>query len=313
MYMEPPQAAALLSWAAAAFPTAAVVVYDPTRPEDAFGQQMLLNLSARGCPLRGISGGASPAAHAARLRAAGWASSSCADMHDVYGRFLEPLARARAERREMLDELEEWVLIQRHYALALGINDAAVRDDLYALRCALLTRDARARGRRRASWVSCRLAMRRRPRQQAPRAEPSARDSHAGHTGGAARAVPSPHTRRRVASRRIPSARLLEHDGAVVEDDDAVLEVRAHRARQHHALQVLPLADHVGHRVAVRDARHVLLDNRPRIQLRRRVVLRQQGARARRRQFACAAARLPAPARCLRARTPQRNAPRWRR
>jgi tRNA wybutosine-synthesizing protein 4 len=128
VYMEPPQAAALLAWASAALPTSAVVIYDPTRPDDAFGEQMRLNLAARGCPLRGIAGGSDPAAHAARLRTAGWQRAACADMHDVYHRFLEAQPRCAAERRELLDELEEWTLIQRHYALALGVNDgAAVR------------------------------------------------------------------------------------------------------------------------------------------------------------------------------------------
>ena len=125
--MEPQQAAELLRWAAAALPTAAVLIYDPTRPHDAFGQQMLLNPAARGCPLVGIAGGAEPAAHAARLRSAGWGRAAAADMDEVYRLFLEPGPRAAAERREMLDEVEEWTLIQRHYALALGINDAAVR------------------------------------------------------------------------------------------------------------------------------------------------------------------------------------------
>jgi len=125
VYMEPDQAAALLAWAAAAFPTAAVLVYDPTRPDDPFGTQMRLNLAARGCPLRGIASGATPAAHAARLLTAGWQRSEAADMLEVYERVIPQALRARAERCEWLDEVEEWVLIQRHYALALGVNDAA--------------------------------------------------------------------------------------------------------------------------------------------------------------------------------------------
>ena len=155
MYMEPPQAAALLAWAARAFATAAVVVYDPTRPDDAFGKQMLLNLAARGCPLRGIGGAPDPEGAAARLRAAGWRLAAAADMHEVHRRFLAPAERAAAERREPLDELEEWVLIQRHYALALGINGDAVRHG-----CALWFRRhcmrAHARLPRRGCWARCR-------------------------------------------------------------------------------------------------------------------------------------------------------------
>lgn len=54
-YLEPQDAASLLSWAAAKFPTSVVVTYDPTHPHDPFGRQMLLNLQARGCPFRSIS------------------------------------------------------------------------------------------------------------------------------------------------------------------------------------------------------------------------------------------------------------------
>ena len=40
----------------AAAPASAFVLYDPIGPDDPFGRQMLLNLDARGCPLRGITG-----------------------------------------------------------------------------------------------------------------------------------------------------------------------------------------------------------------------------------------------------------------
>jgi len=123
VYMEEGCAEQLLRWAADAFPTSAVLVYDPTRPDDAFGRQMLLNLRARGAPFLGIAGGASPAAHAARLRAAGWRRAACADMERVQARLIDPGQLAAAERREPLDELEEWRLFQRHYVLALGVSD----------------------------------------------------------------------------------------------------------------------------------------------------------------------------------------------
>ncbi len=127
VYMEADAAAALLSWAARTFQTAAVLVYDPSRPNDAFGKQMQLNLAARGCPFRSIGAAADPQAHAARLRACGWSRTAAADMNAVYVHLLEPRARAAAEQREMLDELEEWRLMLAHYVLALGVNDPQAR------------------------------------------------------------------------------------------------------------------------------------------------------------------------------------------
>ena len=64
-------------------------------------------------------------------------------------------------------------------------------------------------------------------------------------------------------------AGLLKHNGAVAVHDDAVFQVRPHRPRKHNALKVLALADEVGHAVPVGHASHVLLDNRPRVCMKR--------------------------------------------
>ena len=84
VYMEPGESSALVRWLAARLPTAALAVYEQIRPEDAFGRQMLLNLAARGCPLRGIAGTPSLAAHAARLRDCGWQRAEARSMDDIY-------------------------------------------------------------------------------------------------------------------------------------------------------------------------------------------------------------------------------------
>lgn len=52
------------------------------------------------------------------------------DMNGVYASLLRaaPGEVRRVERLEMLDELEEWRLIQAHYCMAWGANDAASQD-----------------------------------------------------------------------------------------------------------------------------------------------------------------------------------------
>ena len=47
----------------------------------AFGRQMLLNLEARGCPLRGIRGAPDLAAQRERLTSCGWERSASLDMN----------------------------------------------------------------------------------------------------------------------------------------------------------------------------------------------------------------------------------------
>lgn len=122
-YLEANEAAAVLAWAARKFPTGAVITYDPTRPHDAFGRQMLVNLQARGCPFRSIAAAADPEQHAARLRQCGWARAECCDMNTVYRGVLDPHSRRAAERLELLDEVEEWHLMLAHYVLALGVSE----------------------------------------------------------------------------------------------------------------------------------------------------------------------------------------------
>lgn len=128
VYVPPTEAAAVLSWAAAVAseaPASCVVLYDPIGPDDPFGRQMLINLEARGCPLIGIDGAPDLEAQRRRLRACGWEASGASDMNGVYAALSRaaPAEVRRAERLEMLDELEEWRLIQGHYCVAWGVNE----------------------------------------------------------------------------------------------------------------------------------------------------------------------------------------------
>ena len=64
----------------------------------------------------------------------------------------------------------------------------------------------------------------------------------------------------------------VEDDGLVAVLQHAIFQVQAHGARQDHFFQIAPLAHQVVDRVAVRAAHHVLLDDRPFVQHRARVV-----------------------------------------
>lgn len=123
VYMEPRESMALLSWFGQRLSTAALAIYEQVNPNDAFGRQMMMNLTARGCPLLGIVD--SVEGHAARLKEAGWQRAEVRTMAEVHRSCLDPADRRRIERLEIFDEFEEWDLIQGHYCISLGINDAA--------------------------------------------------------------------------------------------------------------------------------------------------------------------------------------------
>ena len=96
-------------------------------------------LQRRGTDLPGLESVPTPDAHAQRLRAAGYGAGAtvrvacirvCAAL--LRGRAAAAVTmlaayaalpadeRAAAERREFLDELEEWHLLMGHYVVALG-------------------------------------------------------------------------------------------------------------------------------------------------------------------------------------------------
>ena len=122
VYMGISHSNKLLSLLCQYFPRSVCAIYEQVNPNDAFGQQMMLNLNCRGCPLLGIL--PSLEAQSQRLMQAGWERCSARCMLDLHENSLHPEDRCRIERLEMLDEFEEWNLLQSHYCVALGIKDA---------------------------------------------------------------------------------------------------------------------------------------------------------------------------------------------
>ncbi|GFR41708.1 hypothetical protein Agub_g2458 [Astrephomene gubernaculifera] len=123
VYMEPGHSDMVVRWAAGAFPNAVMAIYEQIRPDDAFGRQMISNLELRGCPLRGLHATPTLQSHCQRLLRNGWGWADARDMDELYRRFLAAGERARVERLELFDELEEWHMIQEHYCIALGRNN----------------------------------------------------------------------------------------------------------------------------------------------------------------------------------------------
>ena len=121
VYWKPTDSDALLRFLAHEFcQHAALLVYEQVCPGDAYGEQMINNLEQRGCPLLGVC--ETPDALAAKLMRAGWHDAGALNMLQVWDepKLVRAASRKRAFRLEPLDELEEWVLIQSHYALALA-------------------------------------------------------------------------------------------------------------------------------------------------------------------------------------------------
>jgi len=118
VYMETAYSNSLLQ--KISFPESMVVVYEQVNPHDAFGAQMMLNLQARGCPLKGIIG--SLEAHKERMLSCGWEHVSSEYMLTLFNTCIPRKEIERINRIEMLDEEEEWNLLLRHYCITWARN-----------------------------------------------------------------------------------------------------------------------------------------------------------------------------------------------
>lgn len=119
VYMQPMHGDGIIEWAASCVPDApcAMVMYEQCNPHDPFGKVMIDNLMKRGCPLMSIHEYPTMASQRERYLQRGWDQAVAADMKEVYDHLLDAKDVERIQRLELLDEFEEWNLIQAHYFL----------------------------------------------------------------------------------------------------------------------------------------------------------------------------------------------------
>lgn len=98
-----------------------LILYEPIRPNDPFGRTMVSNLAARGIQLQTLNKYASLEAQRARLLEQGFeAGQAAADIDFIWERWVNEEEKERVAGLEMLDEMEEWRLLARHYCISWG-------------------------------------------------------------------------------------------------------------------------------------------------------------------------------------------------
>lgn len=107
-----------------------LVLYEPIRPNDPFGQVMVSNLATRGIQLQTLHRYASLEAQRGRFQDQGFEDGqAAADIEFIWKRWISESEKDRVAGLEMLDEMEEWQLLAQHYCIAWGWRN---RDDASA-------------------------------------------------------------------------------------------------------------------------------------------------------------------------------------
>ncbi|KAL2869353.1 protein C-terminal leucine carboxyl O-methyltransferase ppm1 [Aspergillus lucknowensis] len=138
VYLSPDEAAGVVRYfTETLFPpsnpkseTLGLVLYEPIRPEDAFGRTMVANLATRGIQLQTLHEYASLEAQRKRLRQQGFdGGQAAADVDFLWERWVSEEEKERVAGLEMLDEIEEWKLLAQHYCVAWGWREGCDRFD----------------------------------------------------------------------------------------------------------------------------------------------------------------------------------------
>ncbi|KAI9811091.1 MAG: carboxy methyl transferase for protein phosphatase 2A [Pycnora praestabilis] len=128
IYLPPPSADAILHhFTTVLFPPStplALLIYEPINPADAFGRVMVSNLAARGIALQTLKKYSSLARQMERMRVMGFGSGQRgADIDFIWEKWITQEEKERVGGLEMLDEVEEWRMLARHYCVCWGWRD----------------------------------------------------------------------------------------------------------------------------------------------------------------------------------------------
>lgn len=121
VYLSPDEADAVLSYFCHAFQDGplAVVIYEPVRPNDAFGKTMIRNLVARGIHLQTIEKYADLQSQEQRLADLNF-TAQAEDINFIWSVWISQDEKDRVDKLEWMDEIEEFVLLAQHYCIAWG-------------------------------------------------------------------------------------------------------------------------------------------------------------------------------------------------
>ncbi len=120
-YLSPEEAQSVIRTFSNLIPNLGIVIYEPTNPNSEFGKVMAQNLAMRGLSMPTIQKYPTLQSQLARLRDAGFLhSQNGADILWLWNNWVPPYEKERIADLELVDEVEEWELLAKHYTVTWG-------------------------------------------------------------------------------------------------------------------------------------------------------------------------------------------------
>ncbi|KAL6913526.1 hypothetical protein ACHAPO_003271 [Fusarium lateritium] len=114
-YLNGTEALDVLNFFTSRIQNLATIIYEPIRPDDAFGKMMVSNLAARRIEMPTIKMYPTPEDQRARMSKAGFETVQHMTIEDIWQKWVSPEEKQRVDYLEGLDEVEEWKLLAAHY------------------------------------------------------------------------------------------------------------------------------------------------------------------------------------------------------
>ncbi|RYP03385.1 hypothetical protein DL765_010520 [Monosporascus sp. GIB2] len=117
-YLETTQAKDVIKYFTDKIPTLSIILYEPIKPDDPFGRQMVSNLAGRHIRMPTLEDYKNSEQQHARLVEAGFEQVREMTVEEIWRTWIPEEEKERVDSLEGLDEVEEWNLIAGHYIVA---------------------------------------------------------------------------------------------------------------------------------------------------------------------------------------------------
>ncbi|KAF4950955.1 hypothetical protein FGADI_7827 [Fusarium gaditjirri] len=114
-YLTATEASDVIDFFSSRIPNLGTIIYEPIRPDDAFGKMMVSNLAARRIQMPTLQMYHTPEDQRVRMSKAGFEKVYHMTIEDIWQNWVSADEQRRVDSLEGLDEVEEWKLLAAHY------------------------------------------------------------------------------------------------------------------------------------------------------------------------------------------------------